>query len=409
MLKKIGYYGLAGFLLTLPFFSFPFKNLELQFRLPKIVACYLLGVVFMSSWVWKKTHWSLGICNLIFGFSVVYSGFGPAELYPWVYWSAIMFSAIYICEHEEILDLFFWTIPWAGTLSAAYTYLQITGHDPILRYAPGINDMLPTSFFGQQTLFGAFMAATIAVSLVRGRWILAAVQIFPAFYANSSFTMAAVSAGMIIALRPSSYQIRQWMVYGCTIIVAAVIYGCYYNDHVINRDYEIFNNNGRYQVWKEATAYTTAVSPIWGSGPGSFEQIYPVKLDKQDKLLPLFHIQSMSSYEGHGAFIQAHNELVQVYFEWGWVGLWACLMVICTVGFQWGHRWIMHHQFSENELSALAVFVAILVNSMGNFPLQLAPINLIFAVSACFLLSRLKCSILESNGCLGHLYTSSTR
>ncbi len=77
------------------------------------------------------------------------------------------------------------------------------------------------------------------------------------------------------------------------------------------RHSELMNFNGRTEVWSttwNAISHFKVQHKFFGSGIGTYKAYYPVQFEPKITMIV------------HGAFLQAHNDLLQSIFELGWVG-----------------------------------------------------------------------------------------
>jgi len=219
-----------------------------------------------------------------------------------------------------------------------------TGTIPFIEYkwwalANGYN-YLPTAYLGQHTLLGPFLVVGMACCLFLGRPALAAINGIVILQCDSSFTYLSMGVVLFIWI---AYRFSPYISVSLGALAAAYMLiapGGYMTDH------------GRIPAWKQ-TYKQIEQAPALGYGGGSFRHLFEQ---------PPAH-QAM-----HGTYKQAHNEFLQVTFEYGVVGLLVLLyMIMCFYG-----KAILMGAESEYICMA-AIVTALLVNSIGNFPFHIVP------------------------------------
>jgi O-antigen ligase len=112
-------------------------------------------------------------------------------------------------------------------------------------------------------------------------------------------------------------------------------------------DYFITDSH-RFEVWKRAITIAKEM-PITGFGPGSFRAIFP------ERNLDLIH---------EGAWVQAHNEYIQTFFEQGIIGLGIILGLVFTTILSFVRR-------RRGLISFTCLLTSMFISFLG-FPFHLA-------------------------------------
>jgi hypothetical protein len=245
---------------------------------------------------------------------------------------AAIVAGKWFAEWEKFPD---WVVNFA-VLQALFGLAQWWGWDPYGYVEPWFKNK-PTGFMGQETLLGAFLAASLAPALFRARYLSSAV-IGLCIYATHS-TMSALAGGAVIFL-------WLWSIDFELAFLAAV--GATLAGYLIYLDQPsspFFSATGRLEFWKIGYA-EHLLRPTFGWGPGSWQ-------DKQ-----IVHQGLWLNY--------LHNEYIEILVEYGRIG--AGLGLAALLQFLWRFRLTWHH----------AMCAAILVNACGNFPLHLAATGTLF-------------------------------
>lgn len=369
---------LAGVaLLLLPFFCNPYAPIqELQLQAPKLIGAFALGNLALAFLLSSRIHWLMGFFHAAYTVSVLVTGFGSMQLYPFVYWSASAYFALWFVGLLQEEREFLWKFMGAGVLLAAvYAYIQIAGGDFIFHYAPGIDSSLPVSFFGQQTRYGSFAAPVAALLLVwPWGWVPSLLIAGTCVATGSSFVLASLLSGYLLVLgyRASRRLLAPLLAAGVILAIA----GC-----VFLPNNELFFAHGRYEIWGATwRAWKQSPYQLFGFGPGS----YGLLVETKTVVLPggTVAIQPESFFSknfqpeitrDHGNFFQAHNDYLQLIFECGWVGILIILVGAFVIGRALYRRWWVPGYTSLEARGCQAYLVAILVNALGNFPFQMSP------------------------------------
>lgn len=348
MLERLPFIALAGSsLLVLPFVGDTIRE-------PKwlwLWACAALAVFFfLQGRAWPRLPfgaWAVLAYALIqpYFFSPV------AVVWPFTLGllSLVLLSLVPVgLKGERILLAAVW-------LQGALGTFQRFGWDPIFFRFPEAEAHLPVGFIGQATLFGAWMAAMAWYWAGHRRWVTFLFCSACAFATESAFTGFAWLAGMGACLlwRSRWAGITYFSLLGGGAALAVSSGAVYFWD------------NGRYLAWKMILAAWSR-RPWFGYGLDSFHREFPF-------------LQGFSGPRWH----QAHSEPLELLFGGGIVGWILALWML-------GHLWLRRKQWWGREecLPWFLALVAVFANSIGNFPLHIAPTALLFAMAYFRLISR---------------------
>ncbi len=364
----------GGMFFLLPFFCNPYAaSPELQLEPPKLVAIFLLGSVLFGCYLSRRIHWLIGIILPVFSLNVLLSGYGVMQMYGWAYLvSAILISLWFVELNEWQKAIIFKAIVFSGVVSGAYAITQMLGRDPIFTYAPGIDSTLPIAFMGQTTKYGAFMAVCFGIALAYDYALLSLFIAIMALVSGSSMTFAAILAVFIVRSRRWNYGLLISKYTTC-LCGGALLLGA-----IIKPDANIYFSHGRLDIWKATLKAWWNGRTLMGFGPGSFEVLFAENFQP-------------ASTHGMGIFTRAHNDYVQLIFEFGVPGIIVLVLALMTLFSYYRknlHRPIL--KVKKSQVAAECAFVAISVNALANFPWQLGPIYLIGIMSLSILLKSLK-------------------
>lgn len=334
-----------------------------QLRDAKIRGVIYLCTALGSIYLWKNISKSFATLFFIMSWNCIYTGYGSMPSYPLVFIWAIVFASVYIGTRVK-KDFIYELIVWSGSIVCVYAYIQMLGMDFIFTYAQGVDHHTPTSFMGQQTLFGAYIASTSAVALLKRKWVHYVVQIIPALFTISSFTIGSCVVALFIFFASIDFwkTLKASVALFCLVLLAWIFF-----PHL-----DIFFPNGRPRIWM-ATIDAALLKPWIGYGGGSFQYIFPKQFQPADM-------------KDFGFFIQAHNEYVQCFFEFGIIGVIGMIALLVSI-----LKASVYALFNDKSiLPSVAFIISMLFNSIGNFPLQLSPHNIVFAICLVILLTQYK-------------------
>jgi O-antigen ligase len=202
--------------------------------------------------------------------------------------------------------------------------------------------------WGQHTVLGAYLSACLPVLLWTAEWPFAVIVIAGIIACKSTMSIASLSIVMLIWLW---YKIgpKKTIFLSQLIIFVVVVSAIYTNKS------DFWSLSGRQIVWIQGWK-SFLVNPLMGSGLGSWQSLWiPFRWGAIDKI-------------GHAAF-KMHNEYLQLAVEGGIVAL--APVLYCIFQFFRKLRPTWHH----------ATCAAIFVNAIGNFPMHIPGISLIFVIA----------------------------
>ncbi len=251
-------------------------------------------------------------------------------------------------------------------LQIAFSLLQFFELDPIFSLREPVlqPQMKFAGFFGHFTFYGAWMAAMAWYWWVEKHRVTALLCSLACFATLSLFALFSwIAAGFaLLAWR------GRWLL--SSVIFAALSLAGLFLSLQSTGGEEYFNSNGRFKIWNHVLA-AILERPWFGYGAGTFAHEFPT-----------YH----QGFEGK-RFEQAHNELLQVFFEGGLVGLVLALAVLSMLWWTRKNWWQ-----KEEVLPWFLVFVVFAANSLGNFPWHSAPMAL-FSMTAYLVLTQRKTQI----------------
>ncbi len=238
--------------------------------------------------------------------------------------------------------------------------LQMLGLDPLFTRGTvkGLSERLPAGFLGQHTFYGLFMAWLGWIWIVNRKYLLAFVSVLAMLAAKSAFALASFFFALLWFV-----WCRGWKKSSSLLALAGFLGGAflflYGDDHP-----GFFSHNGRLHIWVYSIN-AIAEQPWLGYGVGEFSREFPA-----------YH-----QVLGDMRWEEAHNELIEYVFNVGILGL---LAVIPFLGSVLVRAWRL--PMSKEKEIAVGTLLILGVNSMGNFPLQLAPFALLGIYSVVWIL-----------------------
>ncbi|MGZ3651073.1 MAG: O-antigen ligase family protein [Bdellovibrionota bacterium] len=354
MLRRVRVFVACLALLAAPIFVWPGWGDSI--REPKFYLVLGLGIITLVLQLLEPRHaWRIYrgtppsiLC--FFGYVVFRSAVNPpllAAARDALVFMAFLAVALELseCVDTKLADFCLWAVTG---MSVVYGVFQLVGIDPIFSHLdPGVA-RIPTAFMGHRTLFGPLMVMLGAYHLSRRRYKSVIVCLLMALAARSSMTCISALAVAIAWL-----WIRRKHYAAATLAAGSFLAGLV---AILNLDrFPVINGSGRLMAW-EFTFKDAMETPIFGHGFHSFAKLFSPKYD-------LF----MNMHWG-----QAHQELLQAFFEWGIVGVffvsWMFSDFIAGI--------LRDSRRSPSREGWLLVCVAGMANAMGNFPLHIAPLAL---------------------------------
>lgn len=381
MLSKLQKLTAGGILFLLPFLCNPWGfEMQMQFEAPKLFGAFLLGNFCFATLLWRVLHPAFGVAHFCFALSVLLTGFGPSQLYPFCYWLAGLSLGLYACHYKtpthQDTNLWIWrVIVVAALLAALQAYGQMMGFHWPLHYAEGIENTRPIAMLGQQTKLGAYLAPCAAAALGLG-WLPAfAFLSFITLATKSSFSAFALGIGTLAVLVGQNKIKRRWLALATVGGILLTVVGPRYGEKIP----ALFDHGRQFvyaDIWKAIEE-----RPLLGHGPGSFQHKFHTQ-----------HQRPITRGVGGGDFLQAHNDYLQVIYEGGLLGWIGMLFMLASI--LWAYYtlyrnqrlWVDFQHSTKTVLCAQGALAALLVNALGNFPWTLSPHYLVGMMSAAILL-----------------------
>lgn len=349
-----------------------------EMRLPKAKFLLLLSLLYGCYELTKKIDWALGLFGAWVAVSSYYSIVGfPFEDVALFY--GALFSSFWVARLSTD-DIFFglklFLVP--AVILMVYADLQHLGKDPFATYYAWADAWRPNALFGQSTLYGPYAVCGFLVALFLERYVVAAFLLFPIIAIDSSFTYLSLLGGVFLWL---AGKLKRWML--LTLLLSSFLLSLLaYSTHSSKIE-EALNDKGRFVLWGQ-TLELAMRHPVMGYGFGSFKTIYPMfqlpELRKanglQDQAMSE-HAKEFFAKAEHlkaesGVFVSSHNDLLQLFFETGAVGV--ILVLVMAARFLLAYR---RNCFRPGYPVLGAMLAAVVLNSLGNFPFHLVPQALI--------------------------------
>lgn len=288
-----------------------------------LILWHLLAILAVAGWVAPQDRW-LGLFVAYLALDALRA---PVPARAWMVADAAVLGAAAFVLIQRLrwpwTDALRCLLGLSGVLQTVIAGLQAAGMDPF--YAPdapfkAAGTMVGT--VGNDTWLGAYLAL---VGAVAPWWAIPACLAGQVFARNRLGLLAMVLA-LLVRYR------RAWPVLGPPAACGMLFAGWWWADKTWDTLWS------RLGVWGKGLAIWWEHGRVFGLGPGSWAWYLP-------------------QFDQREAFVQAHNEWVQLLFEGGAVGLLLALAWVWT-----------HHR----RLAAHPAAWALLVLTMGTFPLHLA-------------------------------------
>lgn len=254
-------------------------------------------------------------------------------------------------------------------INSAMALLQLFGLNPIWLMQGNWIINSEVGFLGHPTIYGPLMVCGVSCSLyggIKGNKILLALSILMAiqcFFTASVMTVLSLGAVLILYAYEMWSKKKAYLLFGLSILACIIL--------------EIFlpramSDTGRFWWWGEAFKMFKN-APLLGYGIGTW-QSYAMFIGQHN-----LAVLGNSPWFG-----QAHNDYVQAAFELGLIGLaiigWCFYDVIMGA--------VSALSIKKDSIRFAGIFLGLAVNSLGNFPIRIAPLALLFAMSAYYFMSK---------------------
>jgi len=257
-------------------------------------------------------------------------------------------------------------IMWGVFGVACYGILQGLGFESLFIENFNNPNALPTpswrmgSTIGNPTYLGAFVACMIPIAIRERNWWCTGVYVLCVFMTKSDMAIGAMLASLLCI--PFMVN-RKMFIYGCilALLLGANIY--VHKDKVL----PYVNDSGRVGHWERIvkasfkgrkvintkTGYKTRKKyNLFGYGAGSFKNLYPKKMTNEN-------------------FKRAHNEYLQMYWEFGIVFL---VLFLCSISYCLVYGY---------DIYTKSAIICLCLNAFGLFVWQLAPIQFLSIYILC--------------------------
>ncbi len=252
---------------------------------------------------------------------------------------------------------------------------------------------------------GAFINLVIPFIMARALWVLRhdASQASKAFWCVASFigvaaaflniSRAAMAITLLIVIlfglwwmlaeRRESYRPSGspwWLKVTGAVVAIAVLAYAFGLDNSVRKWLNPSRNNDlggnlRYQVYDIIEQQTFAFVGWEGSGPGTFEMVFPLSVQV-----------SGNAEVARWYWINAHEDYLQTLVDWGWAGslLWGVLIPGGLIVGGW--RLLRHGGQFRSEtrhllLAGCVALLGVLLHALVDFPLQIGSLQLYAAMS----------------------------
>jgi hypothetical protein len=295
-------------------------------------------------------------------------------------WARVPWSALFFLFYVIVHSLFFqsaWQAAWNGflllaTLAIALEFLALGENaelDSAMRWLAYINifygclqiadiDFLfsstqlriahtPSGFMGHHTLYGPLMLMLMAYHLPRKAHKTALACLLMALATRSAVTVfSAVICGVVYFWLHRKY-LTVWLMSMSALLVGALGF--------LNREsFTFFSDTGRLTAWR--LVFLESLDAPWlGHGFDSFAKFFAFK----------FQLILVRPWN------QAHQEILQLFFELGLVGVFFAYWIFAD--FAIGAR---KRDLTPHAEAWLLVCVVGLANSLANFSFHIAPLAL---------------------------------
>lgn len=334
-------------LLFLALNGLDYKNLGDVFRHGKIryLSLFLAPVAF--HYLRPKLTWgpaffgSLAIFSWAIHDYMMYAGF------PLLLILGVLVAACFVVDMgEEALARI---LILSGVLQSSLALLQYFGFYFLFHPASPKDFNIPVGFMGNETVLGSFLVAAICPALWRKNYIAAALMIAAIIVSYSQMAWGALGVVLVLFLW---HKVNLRAALASVLAGIVTLSGCYF----FFSDSPAMSFHGRLFIWPFGLR-AIMEAPLFGSGIGSWVGVY----------VPRFKDEILAQFNHHLPY-QLHNDYLDFIVEYGLAAFGVLSVALSQFIFSFKPTWVH------------AVCVAILVNSLANFPLCLIPTALIFVV-----------------------------
>jgi hypothetical protein len=342
-LKRFKNYWLlvfVGFMFVSMLYSPNFKCFLLTYVEHDINRATLLPEINMSGF-WAFKTFGFALVYLLMTISVASIEFEYQDLRRTLYFMAGtgLFMALYIFVQHFGLDQFF----------------SLVTIDPQVKH---MTKPLLGGFIGQPTIVSPFIAMIVPVALYLKRYVWAVCMVVAVCLTLSEVAIGAMVLGVLLYLCISGR--KNFKAVGISVVILMLIGGLFITHKYKDKsaiDFVKFRSSGRIGEWEKI--YTDFKNPplkeinkkftVTGFGPGSFRYAY--------------------SMRNKSMWRQAHNEFLEVLYNFGLIGLALYLLAVWNML----RSLYMTSFVDEFHLSLIGSFAIIFICSFATFPFHIAP------------------------------------
>jgi len=375
MISIASYWGMA--LIVIPLFTRVWIPIDGTFRLDSDFSKQTIFMGFMfwgfalfpKRYIYKEFNYFYYflIFLLVHGFWIQWNPYSQAVTTKWLMLSlgcgalTQMISEFRKADKETVFNF----VAVSAIIQALWILAQYFGEQPLdwalrLQGSRLQHDNLNGGVVGaltQQTISGAALAVSLPV-FFRKKWAyLIPLVLIAGLITMSAMTLAATLTAVIVWAF-YRYFLRPDRLLGASIVLSASLVALYFTFYHLF-DGGFLDDQLRLEIWKDSFNYMKPYDYIFGGGLGHFDDLF-----RRWKLrIP--------------GFDHPHNEIVWFVCAFGGVGF---VFLGCVLN--------KLRKFKNKCPILMASFAALVVNSIGNFPLHIPYISLLFMVFLAFYLKE---------------------
>lgn len=328
IIKLIG----LGLWLT-PFVFLPSGTREVK-ELCALSICLVLGLLIFYEGKFKKfsNKWALFlvgwfVVNIMQAPDFKTQLFGANASNFWV-WKPFVFGMVYLLSVIGISSIKItsrhWTMILKGLIYPAflmslYIFIQAIGLDQwfgVKETAAGVTNPHLAGFMGQPTIVSPFIAMCVPFALYGRKYVIALSMILSVILTKSMIAIGALLITLLIFI--SLFRNKKLICVGIMSVVLSVGIAAFPQTRHAAWDKVVSESSGRFSMWptivddwKSPVIGGKKIYPVTGIGAGSFHYVFSPRLKNNWR--------------------QAHNEYLEVLYNFGLVGLFFFIMAIFHV------------------------------------------------------------------------------
>lgn len=340
--------ALLFLLLFLALNGFDYKNIGGDlFRHGKIrwLALFLVPVVF--GFLNKKLTWAPAFFGSLALFSWVTHDYLIYANFPLTLIFIVLGAACFIVDLSE--DAWGRLLVVSGAFQSITAILQYFGIYYIFTPTKESEFFIPVGFMGHESVLGSLLVAAICPALWRKNYVAAALMAVAIVVSYSQMAWASFGAVLVLFLwHTVNFRAALGLVVAGLVAFAGVLF--------LLPNSPALSFHGRLFIWPFGIR-AIAENPIFGGGIGSWAGSY----------IPLYKDEILKEFNYHLPY-QLHCDYLDFIVEYGLAAFAVLGVALAQFIREFRPTWLH------------AVCAALLVNSLGNFPLCLPPTALIFVV-----------------------------